>query len=296
MLSRLDRLGWRDGACHEDTGGPVPPRDAVHDIDTDDLAPRVEVVHSIARLIAEKRSGGDLDRFKKAVLALRSSDTLTLILRIATTSDALLFWAIHVTLDKRDIQPCLRWPKNDSTPQMEFITWLADVHWFAKRNPGHTPLFRSWQRLLLEDANTPAWRERGYRIFVSMYGHQNLSAYGSRGLALTSAQRQPMMMFASSKMATARLQLQPARFALAREILYSAAVTRPDKSRLHSPESIAGRRAGLWRVSILSGHSPAATLQNWKLLTGESVTRQVISSRLTAIKTALKNGHAERET
>lgn len=296
MLLRPDKLHWRDGAYHEDIGSPILPAEALASIDMDALAPHAEAVHSIARLIADKRAGSDLDRFKKAVLTLRSTDTQTLILRIATTSDALLFWAIHVTLDKRDIQPCLRWPKNDSTPQMEFITWLADVHWFAKRNPGHTPLFRSWQRLLLEDANTPAWRERGYRIFVGMYGHQNLSAYGSRGLALTSAQRQPMMMFASSRMATARLQLQPARFALLREILYSAAVTRPDKSRLHSPESIAGRRAGLWRVSILSGHSPAATLQNWKLLTGESVTRQVISRRLTAIKTALKNGHAACET
>lgn len=262
----------------------------------DDLAHHAEAVNSIARLIAEKRSDGDLDRFKKAVLALRRTDTQTLILRIATTSDALLFWAIQVTLDKRDIQPCLRWPKNDSTPQMEFITWLADVHWFAKRNPGHTSLFRSWQQLLLEDVNTPAWRERSYRIFVSMYGHQNLSSYGTRGLALTSAQRQPLMMFPSSGMTTARLQLQPARFAVAREILYSHAMAHPDKSHIHSPESIAGRRAGLWRVSILSGHRPAATLQNWKLLTDESVTRQVISRRLTTIKTVLKIGLAERET
>jgi hypothetical protein len=285
---RPDELHWRDGAYHEAIASSILLTEAPPSVDMDDLAHHAEAVNSIARLIAEKRSGGDLDRFKKAVLALRSSDTQTLILRIATTSDALLFWAIHVSLDKRDIQPCLRWPKNDSTPQMEFLTWLADVHWFAKRNPGHTPLFRAWQRLLLEDVNTPAWRERGYRIFVSMYGHQNLSAYGTRGLALSSAQRQPLMMFPSARMAAARLQLQPARFALTREILYSHAMAHPDKSHL--------RRAGLWRVSILSGHRPAATLQNWKLLSGESVTRQVISRRLTAIKATLKNGQAERET
>lgn len=295
MLSRSDKLGWRDGAYIEDIASPSPPTEAPPSIDIDDLAPHSEVVHSIARLIAEKRSGGNLDRFKKAVVALRSTDTQTLILRIATTSDALMLWAIHVTLDKRDIQPCLRWPKNDSTPQMEFVTWLADVHWFVKRNLRHAPLFRGWQRLLLEEVDTPAWRERGYRIFVSMYGHQNLSSYGTRGLALSSAQRQPLMMFPSSGMTTARLQLQPIRFALAREILYSHAMAHPDKSHMHSPESIAGRRMGLWRVGVLSGHSPAATLHNWKLLTGETVSRQVISRRLTAVNAILKRGLRARD-
>ena len=92
-------------------------------------------VHSIARLTAEKAVSGDLVRFKTALLALRTTRTDHLILRIATTADPLMLWALHGTLDKRGIAPCLRWPKNDSTPQMVFITWLADVHWLATHNP-----------------------------------------------------------------------------------------------------------------------------------------------------------------
>jgi hypothetical protein len=249
-------------------------------------------VHSIARLTAEKAASGasgDLARFKTALLALRTTRTDHLILRIATTTDPLMLWALHGTLDKRGIAPCLRWPKNDSTPQMVFITWLADVQWLTRRNPAHRAKFKSWQRLFSEAPDSAAWREKAYWIFVGMYDRQNLASYGARGLGLDTGQRQPLMMFPTAAMVKARLELQPARAAETRERLYSYSIERPDSSGQRTPEAIAERRARLWRVFILSGKSIAATAENWRLTTGEPLTRQAALKQVNTIKAILKS-------
>jgi hypothetical protein len=273
------------------------PDDDIYDIPFDDApgplkrppAACLKGVHSIARLTAEKAASGDLARFKKLLAALRTTDTPTLILRIATTTDPLMLWALHGTLDKRGIAPCLRWPKNDSTPQMVFITWLADVQWLARHNPAHRAKFKSWQRLFIEAPDSPAWREKAYWIFAGMYERQNLSSYGTRGLGLDAAQRQPLMLFPTASMVKARLELQPERAAEIREQLYSYSIEHPDKSGLHTPEVIAGRREALWRVFILSGRSPTATARNWHLLTGKAQTREAIWQQIATIKTILKS-------
>lgn len=274
--------------------------DDIYDISFDDTprplkrppAACLKGVHSIARLTAEKAASGasgELTRFKKALQALRTTKTETLILRIATTPDPLLLWALHGTLDKRGIAPCLRWPKNDSAPQMVFITWLADVHWLATHNPAHRAKFKSWQRLFTEAPNSAAWREKAYWIFVGMYDRQNLSSYGARGLGLDAAQRQPLMMFPTAAMVKARLGLQPEQAAEIREQLYSYSMMHPDKSGERTPEAIAGRREGLWRVFILSGKSIAATAENWRLTTGEPLTRQAALKQVSTIKGILKS-------
>ena len=294
-----DVLPWRSGAYLDDKDKP-PACELVPDVDdiAFDDTPRplrrlpaacLKGVNSIARLTAEKSASGDLDRFKKSILGLRETNTQTLIVKIATAMDPLTLWAIHVRLDALDVPPCLRWPKNDSTSQMEFIGWLADVLWFTKRNREHRPKFQGWQRLLLEEPNTPAWRERAYWIFVATYGRQNLSSYGARGLALDHEQRELLMMFPTSRMVAARLELQPIRFAEIRQRLLSHAEEHPDKSGTHNPDSVANRKSGLYRVAVLSGHSPTATAENWRLLTGEATTRQVISRRLKTIKANLKD-------
>lgn len=246
-------------------------------------------VHSIARLTAEKAASGDLARFKTALLALRTTRTDQLILRIATTADPLMLWALHGTLDKRDIAPCLRWPKNNSTPQMEFITWLADVLWLTRRNPAHRAKFKSWRRLFTEAPDSAEWRKKAYWIFAGMYDRQNLSSYGARGLALTPDQRQPLMLFPTAAMVKARLDLQPARAAETRERLYSFSIEHPDKSGERTPEAIAGRREGLWRAFILSGKSIAATAENWQLTTGQPLTRQAALKQVSTIKDILKS-------
>lgn len=296
MKSRPPDLPWRLGTAvrPDDEPSPLerePLPGELDDLDESRPAPRArpEGVHSIARLIAEKNASRDLDRFKMGVLALKTTDTQTLILKIATCSDPLMLWAIHATLDGRGIAPALRWPANTSTEQMKFIGWLADLRWFAKRNPDHRPKFRGWVRLLTETPGSPAWLEMTYWIFTAMYGRQNVTSRTARGLALTHDQRQHLMMLPTSRMVTARLELQPTAFAETRQRLLSHAVESPDKSGTRTPEAIANRRAGLWRTHLLSEGGPTTTAENWRLLTGETVSRQAISRHLEAIKTALKS-------
>lgn len=305
-----EALTWRDGAYLKDKdkdSHPAPasaPTDRAgagcDDILFDDTpkplkrppAACLKGVNSIARLTAERAASGasgELGRFKKALVALRTTRTETLVLKIATAADPLMLWALHVTLDKRGIAPCLRWPKNNSTPQMEFITWLTDVQWLTRRSPTHLAKFKSWQQLFSEAPESAVWREKAYWIFVNMYGHQNLSSYGARGLALTPDQRQPLMMFPTAAMVKARLALQPAEFAEIRERLYSYSIEHPDSSGQRTPEAIAGRREGLWRVFILSGKNIAATAENWRLTTGEPLTRQAALKQVTIIKAILKS-------
>lgn len=246
-------------------------------------------VNSIARLTAEKAASGDLTQFKKALLALRTIRADHLIVRIATTTDPLMLWALHGTLDKRGIAPCLRWPKNDSTPQMVFVTWLADLQWFSRHHPAHRAKFRGWQRLFTEATDSPGWCEKAYWIFAGMYGHQNLSSYGARGLGLAASQRQPLMMFPTAAMVRARLELQPERFAETRELFYSYSMAHPDSSGQRKPEAIAERRARLWRVFVLSGKNIAATAESWQLTTGEPLIRQGALKQVNTIKAILKS-------
>ena len=77
---------------------------------------------SIARLEGKKRVSNGLDAFNRVVQAIPLQDTATLIARIESASDALVLWAIHLELDRRDIPPALRWPGNTDTPTMHFVT------------------------------------------------------------------------------------------------------------------------------------------------------------------------------
>lgn len=241
-------------------------------------------IDSIARLIAKKKTSSDLERFTKAVEALRTCEVQTLVVRIATTADPLMLWSIHSSLDKLGIAPCLRWPKNNTTPQAEFITWLADALWFAKNNPDHQTNFVSWQKLLSEKPNSPAWLESGYRIFVAMRRRQNVSSYTARGLALTHEQRQVLMMMPTSRMFKARLELQPSRWEEIRECLLTYATEHPDKSGVRSPARVSESRIKLYRLAVLIGGSPTEIHRSWGLLTGQNTPRQTLSKRLTEVK------------
>ncbi len=306
-MSSPDRLAsWREVAGPD--GTPLPTRDGPSegwDIAFDDTPrPRrppspaetpLDGVQSIARLIAETSASGDLDGFKRAVRALPTTDTQTLILRVATTSDALKLWAIHVHLDKRGIPPVQRWPANKDTPQGKFITALADLLWFAKRNPTHTPLFKAWKKLWELVPGSPAWLEKAYWILANM-ASSNLARHGAKALALTLEQRQELMMFPTTAMVVKRRELQTSAFAGIRELLLTHAVAHPDKSGTHTPEAVARRRARLWRAHILSGCSTTATAKTWELLTGESLTRQAISKALTITGMVLRESRVERST
>lgn len=258
---------------------------ASHGIDLDDLAP--DPVHSIPHLFAEIRASRDLDLFKRKVQALHAKETRTLILQIAVTPDPAMLWALHVTLDKRNIQPCLRWPANNSTEQMTFVTWASDLAWFQRRNPGHVPKSKSCKRLYKEAVGGGAWHETVYWMFMKTVGRRSLSLATSRALAMTLQQRQELMMCPTTAMVKKRRELDPSRFEERRQILYDLAIAHPDKSGTTTPEAVAVRRAQLWRVYVLSGKSPTLTAQNWELLTGEVISRQAISKQISAVKIAL---------
>lgn len=277
-----DDLTWWDGAAIEPellpakrTGGLLtpPPCGGLHSED----------VRSIPSLIAEKSASGDLTRFKAIVRALPTADTQSLILRIATTTDPLTLWAIHCTLDKRDIAPALRWPENDESPQAEFINYSADLLWFCKRNRSHFPLYRGWRGAFTNYPASPKWHATIHRQFVFLYSRYALSFKTAKGLALTDTQRQNLMVLQTNAMQSERRQLHTKKFAMFREHLLTHAVEHPDKSGLHRPEAIANRRAGLWRVYVLSGRDKTATSKNWQRLTGETMTRQAIAKQLVIV-------------
>lgn len=247
-------------------------------------------IRNIPQLVAEKGHGGDLARFAGAVRALPTADTQTLILRLATTSDPLLLWSLHLELDRRDIPPCLRWPANEDTPQAEFVTWLADLLWLTKRHPRHVPRFRGWQGLFKHAPASSAWHATAHRqyLFVAPRGY-SVAHWCAKGLALTESQRQNLMALPTNAMRAERHPLQGDRLALTRERLLSHAIEHPDKSGRRRPEAIANRRAGLWRVFQLSGRNQTATAQHWHRLTGETLTRQAVAKQLAIVADALRD-------
>lgn len=298
MTSRPD-LPWREGACLNDDDRPPPRPRRIDDADIpfDDRPKRHSApdghatgVRSIARLVADKNACGDLGNFKRVVLGLPTADTQTLIVRLAVTTDALALWAIHCHLDRRGIPPALRWPANSETPQAEFITWAADVLWFSKRHRDHKPKFKGWQRLMLEEPNTPRWRELAYWQFAGVHGKRSVSHVGAKGLGLADGQRYDLMILQTSAMQADRRQLHAAQFAAIRERLFSHAAEYPDRSGQHKPEAVANRRVALWRTHVLSGHSPTATAANWHRLTGERLSRQAVAKQLAIVSEVLRGG------
>lgn len=278
---------WRAAAGAIEVDADVAPPNLLPVEVLEDLSPPAQPVDSIARLLDRKQASGDLARWKNAITALPSTDTQTLILRAGTTADALTLWALHSQLDKRGIAPCLRWPGNMDTPQLQFVSWLADLLWFTRRNRAHRAKFRNWQRLMQGEPGSAAWLEQAYWIFKGMYGRQNVSSYTARGLGLDPDQRQDLLTLPTSRMVEARRKVQPTAFAEVRQVLLSHAMAHPDKAGTHTPDAIANRRALLWRTHVLTGRRPAETARHWALLTDETTTRQVIARQLTTIQTVL---------
>lgn len=258
-------------------------------IDLDDLGSHSEPLHSIPHLIAEKRASRDADRFVRQVLALVTVDTQTLVVRIASTTDPLMLWSIHVALEKRGVQPCLRWPANTATDQAIFVTWLADLAWVQKRMLDHVPRSKNGIRLFRQDVGTTTWHSSAFWMFKNTYGKRSLARATARALGLTLQQRQELMLCSTSAMVGKRRELHSSTFAETRQTLYDHARAHPDKSGNTTPEAVAARRARLWRVYLLSGKSPTVTASNWRLLTGEAMSRQAISKQIAAIEIALSD-------
>jgi hypothetical protein len=112
-----------------------------------ELLPR-ERIDSIPFLKASKNAHtADRGLLQDAVKVLSTYSTSTLIMRIETTTDPLLLWEIHLELESRGIPPIFRFPRNDDTGQMRFVTWLADLYWHTRRTKAPGKVYRSWKRL-----------------------------------------------------------------------------------------------------------------------------------------------------
>lgn len=251
--------------------------------DLDDAPP----VLPIPELIQNKRASGDVDRFKAQVLALNEADSRTLIVRIATTTDPLLLWAIHLTLSSRGIPPSQRWPGNVSTEQHKFVSWLADIYWFHTHNPNHVPKYRSWQRFMLYDPGSNTWHKLARFAYDPL---RHTLSYGSAlALALTPAQRLDSITLATDATNRDRQSLHPKAFETVRQALSLHAYGHCDPSGRRNPEESANRRAAIWRAYLLTGRNKAETVRVWCLLSGEQLSRQAMSVLVKKIAVVLND-------
>lgn len=253
------------------------------------VEPLTDDVRSISQLIAERSYRGDLARLAATIRALPATGTQTLVLRLATTADALALWAMHLELARRDIPPAQRWPANQESAQAEFITWLADLHWIAMRYPGHEPRFRGWRGVFTHPPASPAWHATAHRQYLFVRPRYSVAHWCAKGLALTEPQRRDLLAMPTNAMQADRRPLRPEQFAAIRERLLNHAVAHPDRSGMRTPEAIANRRARLWRVFVLAGRDHTATAKHWRNLTGETLSRQAIAKQISAVADVLRD-------
>lgn len=243
-----------------------------------------DLFKSVTALAAEKLVQEGLGRFRDTVKGLPLVATQTLVLRVAVTADPLLLWAIHLELDRRDVPPCLRWPANDCTPQAEFITWLADIHWFARRCPEHVAAFRGWRTLLAQVPATAKWHAHALRQFAYAYKRPSFAHWCAAGLGISDAQRQELMTMPTRAMQAARRAVLGQPFAELERELLDHAVAHPDRSGSRMPHAVASRRARMFRVHVLAGGAITRATSYWCLLTTEAITRQALAKQIDAVR------------
>jgi len=220
--------------------------------------------------------------FKESTEALAAYSTAALIARIETTADPLILWEIHQELDRRDLPPAFRYPKNHDNGQMRFITWLADLHWHTRR-ARHGPRFRAWRRLFATVGES--WHESAKNVFE--YGwkrHQNASYY-AKGLALTDDDRLDLMTIKTSKQIARQRQLKQSE-EMRRAITSHAIANAGRLSKERRPEQTARDRYLIWKTYILADQSPTTTARVFEAIYGEPMTRQKIQKQIAAVKQA----------
>ncbi|MCG9056634.1 hypothetical protein LH442_11705 [Laribacter hongkongensis] len=227
-------------------------------------------------------SGAAVERFKSAATRLPEASTRELLARVETTTDPLTLWVVHLELDRRQIPPCLRTPYRDDSPELCFVTWLADLHWLCQRNPGHTTTFRSWHRLFVYEQASTNWHKTA--VWVYRQGQAKMNFYFSKGLGLTDQQRQPLALLMSQPMRADRelLRAMPRH----RERILTHALSNRDKGAVHSPQDVAGRRSEILRIHLLGGRSKSRTAEWFNLLHGTKLTRQLVAKQINHIQAA----------
>lgn len=242
-------------------------------------APFSSPVRSVPGLLAAPTSPAVRAARRSAIASIAGQPARVLVLRIATTDDPLVLWALHLRLDRLNVPPCQRWPANCGSDQAEFITALADLLWLHRRMPdGHRPTYRGWRDLLVQTPACSDWHEHALRQYLYAARRGAAGRYSAEGLGLNEAQRAETMMMPTARMNSARECLRPTATADAERALLGHAMEHPDRAGKHQPHDIATRHLLLWRCWLLAGESPGRAAAQWATLTGETLTRQRVAA------------------
>ncbi len=194
-----------------------------------------------------------------------------------------MLWEIHLTLDRRDIPPALRYPKSERTPQLEFLTWLADIYWFTRRNPSHNPRFNAWRPLF--GPYSDRWHDAAARVFESAHRRGYGAAYYTKGFALDDNDRRQLMTIKTSGQ-IARQRLLRLHSADMRHAITSYTTAHPDKSGDKRPGDIARRRYLIWKTYLLADKGETATARYYEQIYGETITRKTVQKQVAAVEIA----------
>jgi hypothetical protein len=191
---------------------------------------------------------------------------------------------IHSELNERDIAPCLRWPANDSTPQTEYITWLADILWIKTHLGPHKGEYGNWQRFLRIDRKSEQakWHQEAHMLYLDAQG-RGVANWCANGIGLTHQGRADLMMLPTKAISALRRSIKGDAYTSLKNRHKERAKAFPDRSGLKDADEIAHRRARMWRVYILSGKNRSLSARRWTQLTGEDITRQAVSKQLDLI-------------
>jgi hypothetical protein len=194
-----------------------------------------------------------------------------------------MLWTLHLELDRREVPPCLRWPKRDDTPQMLFITWLADALWLAKRKPGHVPFYSRWRWFFKHRPAGEQWHKTALWVYRSGHG---VGHYHSRGLGLDDTDKQSLMTMVSNRMRGDREILK--RLPELRDQIWLAATSTPDRSGRVTARDTADRRTELLRLFLLAGRNLTLAVHYLNLLTGEVLSRQTLTRQIERVEMATR--------
>lgn len=235
----------------------------------------LECIRSIPAL---ERAMGDA----RKTASISESDTLTLITRIASTSDAIVLWAIHQELDRREIAPIFRYPKNTSTPQLTYLSWLADILWFTQRNTQHTPGYKAWIALFRPVSDD--WHESAIRVYGFAYQRGYGATYFTKGLALLDADRRELMTIKSTRqIARMRVLRHSSEMHAA---LTQYAIINANRSGDRQPAAISRRRLLIWRTYVLADRSETVAARLYSQIYGDGITRQSLGKQIAAVDAA----------
>lgn len=218
------------------------------------------------------------ERLAEFRASLQKMDVRHLLARLGTTGLPVLVWELHLELDRRDIPPCARYPARDETPALEYVTWLADLFWLAKRNPLHETAYQSWTGLFSYALDSKQW----HKLALWRYIGGKKSTYYIRGIGLTDVQRRRLLFLQSEKSKPARRLLRKMGEYVA-DILADAN-RHPDKSGVKTPKQVATDRAQILKCYLMAGGTTSLATELLAQIFDRTISRPFFIRQMAKIK------------